>query len=161
MPGRRLKDLVIAAGAVPGLAWLRLEPRRSRMRLTLTASLIAIAGLVAALPAGATTGKGQLFHNGSVVGTVVTPSPIPAGSGTDPFYKVTNGVDGQLGIAGVAPGDGPYHGGSWQVFLVTFNAGVTPYLLTSDEAVMAAADAGDVTVTPAGSADFRCPVVKP
>src|ERR671934_2478366 len=127
------------------------------MRLTFAASLIAIAGLVAALPAGATTGKGQLFHGGSVVGTVITPSPIPAGSGTDPFYKVTNGVDAQLGIAGVAPGDGPYHGGSWQVFLVTFNSGVTPYLLTSDEAVVAARVAGDVTVSRAGAADFRCP----
>src|ERR671930_2379742 len=131
------------------------------MRLTLATALIATAGLLAALPAGATTGKGQLFHDGAVVGTVVTPSPIPAGSGTDPFYKVTNGAGGQLGIAGVAPGDGPYHGGSWQVFLVTFNAGVTPYLLTSDEAVVAARVAGDGTVTPAGDADFRCPVTRP
>src|ERR687887_368884 len=128
------------------------------MRLTLTAALIAVASLFAALPAGATTGKGQLFHDGSVVGTVVTPSPIAPGSGTDPFYKVTNGADGQLGIAGVAPGDGPYHGGSWEVFLVTFNDGVTPYLLTSDEAVAAAEAAGDVTVTRAPDADFLCPI---
>ena len=131
------------------------------MRLTLAALLVAAAGLLAAVPATATTGKGQLFHDGAVVGTVVTPSPIAPGSGTDPFYKVTNGADGQLGIAGVAPGDGPYHGGSWEVFLVTFNAGVTPYLLTSDEAVAAAEAAGDVTVTRAGDADFRCPVVQP
>jgi hypothetical protein len=117
--------------------------------------------LFAALPATATTGKGQLFHDGSIVGTVVTPSPIAAGSGTDPFYKVTNGADGQLGIAGVAPGDGPYHGGAWQVYLVTFEDGVTPYLLTSDEAVAAAKAAGDVSVTRAAGADFRCPVVQP
>jgi hypothetical protein len=131
------------------------------MRLTFAALLVAFIGLFVALPATATTGKGQLFHNGAVVGTVVTPSPIPAGTGTDPFYNVTNGASGQLGIAGVAPGDGPYHGGSWQVYLVTFDPGVTPYLLTSDEAVMAAEAAGDVTVTRAGDADFRCPVVQP
>jgi hypothetical protein len=131
------------------------------MRVLFAALLVSATALLAALPAAATTGKGQLFHNGSVVGTVVTPSPIAAGAGTDPFYNVTNGAAGQLGIAGVAPGDGPYHGGSWQVFLVTFNAGVTPYLLTSDEAVFAAEDAGDVTVARAGSADFRCPVVRP
>jgi hypothetical protein len=130
------------------------------MRLILAAALIATAGLVAALPAGATTGKGQLFHDGSIVGTVVTPSPIAAGSGTDPFYKVTNGVPDQLGIAGVAPGDGPYHGGAWQVYLVTFNAGVTPYVLTSDEAVAAAQTADDVTVTRSPGADFRCPVTQ-
>src|SRR5919202_3868449 len=130
------------------------------MRLVLAACLAATTALLVALPAMATTGKGQLFHDGAVVGTVVTPAPIPAGSGTDPCYNVTNGAAGQLGIAGVAPGDGPYHGGSWQVYLVTFNPGVTPYLLTSDEAVFAARDAGDVTVTRAGDADFRCPLTQ-
>ena len=130
------------------------------MRLFLAILVVVGTAAFLALPAMATTGKGQLFHDGAVVGTVVTPSPIPAGSGTDPFYKVTNGATGQLGIAGVAPGDGPYHGGSWEVFLVTFNPGVTPYLLTSDEAVFAAQAAGDVTVTRAGDADFRCPVTE-
>jgi hypothetical protein len=128
------------------------------MRATRAALLVATITLLAVAPATATTVKGQLFHDGAVVGTVVTPSPIAPGSGTDPFYKVTNGAAGQLGIAGVAPGDGPYHGGSWQVYLVTFNDGVTPYLLTSDEAVAAAKAAGDVTVTRASGADFRCPV---
>ena len=117
--------------------------------------------LLAALPAGATTAKGQLFHDGVLVATVVTPAPIAAGTGTDPLYKVTNGLADQAGIAGVAPGDGAYHGGRWQVYLVTFNPGLTPYLLTSDEAVIAAGAAGDVTVTRAGDADFRCPVVQP
>jgi hypothetical protein len=131
------------------------------MRLFLAALVAVGTALLVAVPAMATTGTGQLFHDGAVVGTLVTPAPIAAGSGTDPFYKVTNGAAGQLGIAGVAPGDGPYHGGSWQVYLVTFNPGVTPYLLTSDEAVFAARDAGDVTVTRAGNADFRCPVVQP
>ena len=119
-----------------------------------------VAALLATLPAMATTGKGQLFHDGAVVGTVVTPAHVAPGSGTDPFFKVTNGAAGQLGIAGVAPGDGPYHGGDWQVFTVTFNSGVTPYLLTSDEAVMAAEQAGDVTVSRAASADFRCPITR-
>jgi hypothetical protein len=135
--------------------------RRTKMRVLLVALLVAVTALFVALPATATTGKGQLFHDGEVVGTVINPAPIAAGSGTDPFFKVTNGASGQLGIAGVAPGDGPYHGGNWQVYLVTFQPGVTPYLLTSDEAVFAARDAGDVTVTRAGDADFRCPVVQP
>lgn len=73
---------------------------------------------------------------------------------------MTNGVGGQLGIAGVAPGDGPYHGGAWAVYLVTFANGMTPYLLTSDEAVRAAEAAGDVTVTRAPERDFRCPVTR-
>src|ERR671930_702154 len=128
---------------------------RSRIALAATA---AVAAAVLAGPGMATTGNGFLFHDGAVVGTVVVPAQIAPGSGSDPFYKVTNGADGQLGIAGVAPGDGPYHGGDWQVWLVTFNGGVTPYLLTSDEAVFAAEAAGDVTVTRAPDADFRCPI---
>jgi len=129
------------------------------MRLKLAiAAATAVAALVVAVPAMAKTGKGFLFHDGAVVGTVVVPAHVPAGSGSDPFYNVTNGADGQLGIAGVAPGDGPYHGGDWQVWLVAFDEGVTPYLLTSDEAVRAAQAAGDVTVTRAPAADFRCPI---
>jgi hypothetical protein len=129
------------------------------MRLKIAiAAAVAVSALVAAVPAMATTGKGSLFHDGAVVGTVVVPAPVAPGSGSDPFYNVTNGAAGQLGIAGVAPGDGPYHGGDWQVWLVTFNSGVTPYLLTSDEAVFAAEAAGDVTVTRAPDADFRCPI---
>jgi len=131
------------------------------MRLKIAiAGTAAVTALVVTLPAMATTGKGSLFHNGAVVGTVVVPANVPAGSGSDPFYNVTNGAAGQLGIAGVAPGDGPYHGGDWQVWLVTFNNGVTPYLLTSDEAVAAAAAAGHVTVTRAAAADFRCPITR-
>jgi hypothetical protein len=128
-----------------------------RVRIAIVAAA-AVTALVAALPATATTGKGSLFHDGAIVGTVVVPAHVAAGSGSDPFYNVTNGASGQLGIAGVAPGDGPYHGGDWQVWLVTFKDGVTPYLLTSDEAVVAAEGAGDVTVMRAAAADFRCPI---
>ncbi len=126
-------------------------------RLALLTAVGAVA-LAVVVPATATTGKGSLFHDGDVVGTVVTPSPIAPGAGTDPFYSVTNGASGQLGIAGVAPGDGPYHGGSWAFHAVTFKPGVTPYLLTSDEAVFAAEARGDVTVTRLPDRDFRCPI---
>jgi hypothetical protein len=115
---------------------------------------------LSALPATASASKGFLFHDGDVVGTVINSGQIEPGSGTDPFYAVTNGVEGQLGIAGVAPGDGPYHGGDWAFNAVTFKPGVTPYLLTSDEAVFAAEAAGDVTVTRLPDSDFRCPVTQ-
>jgi hypothetical protein len=35
---------------------------------------------------------------------------------------------------------------------------VTPYLLTSEAAVLAAAAAGDVTVTRVPGNDFKCPI---
>ncbi len=118
---------------------------------------------VSAAPALASSevGHGSLFLDGVVVGTVVPPAQLPAGTGQDPFYKVTNGASGQLGIAGVGPGDaGAFHGGAWQVWTVTFHAGVTPYLLTSASAVAAAQAAGDITVTRVPGADFRCPITQ-
>jgi hypothetical protein len=126
-------------------------------KLFAVAAVAGVAILTLSAPAGATAAKSLLFHDGATIRTVVPPSALPH-QGLDPFYSVTNGVDGQLGIAGVAPGDGPYHGGAWAVNTVTFDAGVAPYLLTSDEAVFAAEAAGDVTVTRTPDADFRCPV---
>lgn len=105
----------------------------------------------------AEVGFGTLFYSGGTIHTVVPQAAFP-NSGTDPFFKVTNGAAGQLGIAGVAPGAADYHGGAWAVNLVTFSSGVTPYLLTSTAAVETAAAAGDVTVTRVPAADFRCPV---
>ena len=66
------------------------------------------------------------------------------------------GVEGQLPIAGVAPGDPDYHGGRWAVHVVTWNT--MAYLLTSEADVWAAAAAGDVTVTRNADADFKCPI---
>src|SRR5262249_18085382 len=79
-------------------------------RLIALAAIAAAAALLGAAPALATTGKGELFLNGHVVGTTVTPAALPHG-GIDPLYEVTNGVPGQLGIAAVGPGTGDYHGG--------------------------------------------------
>lgn len=128
------------------------------MRGRIVAVALAVtATLLLAGPAEAKTGKGQLYLDGHIVGTVVNPATLPHG-GTDPFFVVTNGVSGQLGIAGVGPGQPGYTGGDWAVYRVTFSG--APYLLTSDEAVMAARSAGDVTVVRDAAADFRCPITK-
>src|SRR5262245_27218026 len=112
-----------------------------------TAALVLMIAAAAPALASSQVGQGSLFLDNRVVGTVVPPSDRQAGSGLDPFYKVTNGAAGQLGIAGVGPGDaGAYHGGAWKVSTVTFRSGITPYLLTSASAVAAAEAAGDVTV---------------
>ena len=62
------------------------------MRKVFVVSLVAGAmAFGASAPASASTGKGNLFHDGAVVGTVVVPVGIP-GQGIDPFYAVTNGA---------------------------------------------------------------------
>ena len=69
---------------------------------------------------------------------------------------MASGAAGQKGVVGVAPGDQDYHGGHWAFHAVTFTG--TPYLLTSEEAVLAAAAAGDVSITRLAANDFRCPI---
>jgi hypothetical protein len=129
------------------------------MRRGIVAAAVAVIAVLALTgPASAKAGKGSLFLDGDTVGTTVVSAPLPNG-GTDPFFMVTNGVNGQLGIAGVGPGQPGYTGGDWAVHRVTFT--VAPYLLTSDEAVATAEAAGDVTVTRDASGDFRCPITKP
>jgi hypothetical protein len=97
-------------------------------------------------------GFGELYYDGEIVGTVVPPASSPR-EGRDNLYA----VPGQLSVIGVAPGDRDYHGGHWAFHNVAWN--VEPYLLTSEADILAAAVAGDITVTRTPSMDFRCPVL--
>lgn len=94
---------------------------------------------------------GELYYQDMIVGTVIPPASAPK-EGRDNLYV----VPGQLAVIGVAPGNTDYHGGHWAFHSVEWNG--TPYLLTSEEEVLAAAMAGDVTVTRVPSMDFLCPV---
>ena len=128
---------------------------------TLTMAIFSALAIALVLPVtsafAATPGFGNLYYNGTIVRTVVSPAAFP-NEGLDNFYKVTNGATGQLGIAAVAPGSSDYHGGHWKVFTVSFNSGVTPVLLTSEQAVLSVQNAVMVTVTRNAAADFLCPV---
>jgi len=128
---------------------------------TLTMAIFSALAIALVLPVtsafAATPGFDNLYYNGTIVRTVVPPAAFP-NEGLDNFYKVTNGATGQLGIAAVAPGSSDYHGGHWKVFTVSFNSGVTPVLLTSEQAVLSVQNAGMVTVTRNAAADFLCPV---
>ena len=123
----------------------------------LVAAPLAFAGPAHADSDNASAGFGRLYYNDTVVRTVATPTSQP-GAGVDVIYPVVGGVAGQLSVTAVAPGDN-YHGGRWAVHVVHWL--VTPYLLTSDEAVEAAHAAGDITITRAPEADFVCPVAGP
>ena len=128
---------------------------------TLTITIFSALVIALVLPVtsafAATPGFGHLYFNGSIVRTVVPPAAFP-NEGLDNFYKVTNGATGQLGIVAVAPGSPGYNGGHWKVFTVTFSSEITPVLLTSEQAVLSAQNAGMVTVTRNAAADFLCPV---
>jgi hypothetical protein len=104
---------------------------------------------------GGRPGVGELYYEGQVVRTLVPPATMSK-AGVDNLYPVMGGVNGQLPVAAVAPGDTDYHGGKWAVHVVTWN--VPPYLLTSESEVLAAAAEGDVTMNRAAEADFKCPI---
>ena len=123
--------------------------------------LFSLALLATILPASASAApppRGMLYLDGEIVRTIGLPAAIPNG-GVDPLYQVTNGTQDQLSIAAFGPGSPNFHGGAWAVYTVTFNQGVTPYHLVSDEGVFAAEASGDVTVVRTPDADFRCPVL--
>ena len=99
---------------------------------TRLAAILITGGAFLAFPATsalASATHGNVFFNGQVVGTVVTPAAVPNG-GTDPFYEVSGGVAGQLGIVGDGPSSPDYRGGLWAVNDVSFTPGTTPFLLT-------------------------------
>src|SRR5260370_6084466 len=108
--------------------------RRSIMKRLIAGSILGGALLLStALSAfadssSAAAGFGTLFYNGGTIHTVVPPAAFP-NTGTDPFFKVTNGAAGQLGIAGVAPGAADYHAAPRAANLVPSRPDVPPSLL--------------------------------
>jgi hypothetical protein len=118
---------------------------------------IALVFLTFSASADPKAGFGQLFYDGDVVGTVVPPAAAPM-QGKDNIYPFTNGAEGQLPVAAVAPGDTDYHGGKWAVHLVTWMVDVEPEILTSEAEVLDAYMDGDLTITRVLEADFKCPI---
>lgn len=99
---------------------------------------------------------GCCFYDGREVRTVVPPAAMP-NEGRDNFYAFPAGAaEGQKGVVAVAPGDTDYHGGQWKFYAVTWN--VPSYLLTSEDAILAAEAEGDVTITRVRENDFKCPI---
>jgi hypothetical protein len=162
----RKKGLICWISVSPAHGIPKTQERTSRkeydmLKLNIAALFLVFASVAVAAPSPtqAAPPAGRLYLDGEIVRTFVVPSPLPHG-GTNPLYMVTNGVEDQLGIATYGPGSPNYSGGAWAVYEVTFNTGVTPYLLTSAAEVQEAEQAGDVTVTRTPDADNRCPVLR-
>jgi predicted TIM-barrel fold metal-dependent hydrolase len=120
-------------------------------------SAIAVLLMLSSANAAAEVTFSQLYYDGEIVGTLVPPAAAPM-AGTDPVYPIFGGVDGQLPVAGVGPGDTGYHGGHWAVHVVMWNMDADPYLLTSAEDVWNAYYDGDLSITRVMEADFKCPL---
>ena len=134
------------------------------MKRRSTALLLAGAlSLLAAVPAaGAGLGPPHdaFYVDGDVYRTIGTPTDLSGTGAPGHSFDALYAVEGQaLAVAEAKPGDRDYNGGRWMRFPVTWN--VTPYEdpLTSEEAVLAAAAIGDVTIAEQPDAQFTCPVI--
>jgi hypothetical protein len=102
-----------------------------------------------------------LYADGEVWGT--NPNgvlPAPNGNNQHAFDSLyvfpAGAASGQMPVAEAAPGPG-YNGGRWHVVEVRWNA--TPQLVTSDEQLLALADAGAVSLTSTDTY-FSCPLLR-
>ena len=123
------------------------------MRRLLAGSALSLALLIS-LAGGAVAGepiKTTIWLDGVQVRTILPPAASPH-DGTDPFYM----VPGTGGVAAVGPGSAGYHGGHWQVYVVSWN--VAQYPLTSVAAISTAEAAGDISISRAADLDFLCPI---
>ena len=90
--------------------------------------------------------------------TVGTPTDFSGtGAPASSFDRIYALGAGLANVAEAKPGDRDFNGGRWIVLPVTWN--VTPYQLTSAEAVWAAANAGDLSIGTTPIRMFECPVI--
>jgi hypothetical protein len=85
------------------------------------------------------------------------PIKLKPGNKLAPLWTVTNAAAGQHNIVDTVPGRADYSP-LWQINMVTFKTGVTPYLLKSKDDVDAAVTKGDVTVQKTTTI-VNCPVL--
>lgn len=122
----------------------------------------AVATLLAALAASAVLAGGPpaagFYVGGELYRTVGTPTDFSAtGAPADTYDRIFALGAGLQNVAEAKPGDTDFNGGRWMVLPVSWN--VTPYQLTSAEAVSAAEAAGELTIGSTPVSQFECPVI--
>ena len=123
--------------------------------------LLALVGATLLLVPGTALAQGvsgpAIYVDGQAYRTVGTPTDFSQTGAPDHSFDTIYDIAGQMNVATAAPGDRDYNGGRWMVIGATWN--VDPYDLFSEEEVLAAADAGDITLTQEPIKWFECPVI--
>jgi hypothetical protein len=98
------------------------------------------------------------FYRGHTIGYFdFGPIKLKPGNKLAPIWAVTNGATGQHNVIDTVPGQSDYSP-LWQLNMVTFKTGVTPYLLKSKADVDAAVAKGDATIQQTTTV-VNCPVL--
>jgi hypothetical protein len=125
-------------------------------------SLLAGAALAASIAVAPVAAGGPpsvgFYVDGDLYRTIATPTDL-SGTGAPPhsFDTIYALGDGLINVAEAKPGDRDYNGGRWMVTAIVWHA--TPRQLTSEEEVLAAEAAGDLSIGGVIRM-FVCPVIK-
>ncbi len=125
------------------------------LRKLLLLAVVALA--IPAVPAiadGLGPPGGTIYAHDVAYRTVGTPNDLPDQGPFNPIWVLGNGLGS---VTDAAPGDANYHGGRWEVRMVTFN--VAPVQYTNAEDLQAAANRGDITIGPIVR-HFECPLIR-
>lgn len=134
-------------------------PARRVVAGTLAALLLASIGAGSALAGGP---PGLAFYvDGVRYRTVGTPTDLAGTGAPADTYDVIYALgEGLINVAESKPGDTDFNGGRWMVLPVTWAENVTPVQYTNDWQVLAAAQAGLLTIASTPAKQFVCPVIR-
>jgi hypothetical protein len=101
--------------------------------------------------------SGEIWAGNQLYATVATPTDLTGTGAPDSSFEPIYAFSTQANVALAAPGEAGFKGGRWQVLPVTWN--VAPYLITNGPDVLAAAEAGDLTIASTPVKEFECPLI--
>jgi hypothetical protein len=126
---------------------------------------ISVALLAASIGAGGALAGGPpapaFYVDGDLYRTVGTPTDLFGTGAPESTYDVIYALGGDLlNVAESKPGDRDYNGGRWLVLPITWADDVEPVQFKNDDDILAAAEAGDLTIGSTPVKSFVCPVIK-
>lgn len=125
------------------------------MSRILTAFLVAGLALTAAAAFAGGPPGGLIYAHDVAYRTVGTPKDLPDHGKFDTIYV----LGGDLGnVSESAPGDQDFNGGRWEVRPITW-VDIDPMQFTNAEDLLAAADAGHITIGDVVRR-FECPLIR-
>jgi len=124
-----------------------------------------VALLAASIGAGGALAGGPpapaFYVDGDLYRTVGTPTDLFGTGAPESTYDIIYALGGDLmNVAESKPGDRDYNGGRWLVLPITWADGVEPIQFMNDDDILAAAEAGDLTIGSTPVKSFVCPVIK-